>query len=298
MIATKETGYYDDNSLYNAGRGHLIFCIVPVKIRSWGIIRWEVLNVSIGAIPTRDVSACKTVETRSDSSLEVQRLGRRMEKLVEQLQGIRDNNAGGESNLTGEEKLEKQIDEIDKRIRSLTRQGSASVSASAEASKISLSPVDVFIKNEGLSQINDAGIYRLEKDENGNSKIIFSKSEASASAVDGDTDAKQAAASKKEDHSDVAPADREEKSEKASDGSPSDKHGELVTVNTNKVDAEIRKLKKEKQQIEQELKQAAGDDAKHSNLEKRLRVIESELKIKDTDSYRRQNADYTKTTKR
>jgi hypothetical protein len=250
LIATKEIGYYDDNSLYNAGRGHLIFYIVPVKIKSWGIIRWEVLNVSIGAIPTRDVSACKTIETRSDSSLEVQQLGQRTEKL------------------------------------------------SAEASKTSVSPVDVFIKNEGLSQINDAGIYRLEKDENGNSKIIFSKSEASASAVDGDTDAKQAAASKKEDHSEVAPADREEKSEKASDGSPSDKHGELVTVNTNKVDAEIRKLKKEKQQIEQELKQAAGDDAKHSSLEKRLRVIESELKIKDTDSYRRQNADYTKTTKR
>lgn len=64
----------------------------------------------------------------------------------------------------------------------------------------------------------------------------------------------------------------------------------LCTTNTDQVDREIKKLKEQKQQLEQQIKAAAGDEEKVKELEKQLSRIEGELSQKDNDTYRRQNA--------
>ncbi len=65
---------------------------------------------------------------------------------------------------------------------------------------------------------------------------------------------------------------------------------EEVTGNTDAVDREIEKLKKEKQQLEQQIKAASRDEEKTRELEKKLAQVESELSQKDNDTYRRQHA--------
>ena len=64
---------------------------------------------------------------------------------------------------------------------------------------------------------------------------------------------------------------------------------EETTTNTDAVDREIEALKKEKEQLEHQLN-AATDPAAAEKLEKQLAQVESELRQKDNDSYRRQNA--------
>lgn len=65
---------------------------------------------------------------------------------------------------------------------------------------------------------------------------------------------------------------------------------EKCTTNTEKADREIEKLKGERKQLERQIKSAAGDDEKVRELEKKLAALEMELKQKDNDTYRRQNA--------
>ena len=62
------------------------------------------------------------------------------------------------------------------------------------------------------------------------------------------------------------------------------------TTNTDKVYREIKKLKEQKQQLEQQIKAASGDEEKIKELEKKLSQVEGELSQKDNDTYRRQNA--------
>lgn len=64
------------------------------------------------------------------------------------------------------------------------------------------------------------------------------------------------------------------------------------TVNTDSVDAEIRKLKEEIQEVQQKLQSEDRGDQRKS-LEQRLTQLESELQTKDNDAYRKQNASYT-----
>lgn len=65
------------------------------------------------------------------------------------------------------------------------------------------------------------------------------------------------------------------------------------TGNTDKVDREIKKLKEKKEQLEQQIRMAAGDEEKVRDLEKALAQIESELSQKDNDAYRRQHASFS-----
>ena len=69
-----------------------------------------------------------------------------------------------------------------------------------------------------------------------------------------------------------------------------DEDAEKCTTNTDRVEREIKKLKEQKQQLEQQIKAASGDEEKIKELEKKLSQIESELSQKDNDTYRRQNA--------
>ena len=75
---------------------------------------------------------------------------------------------------------------------------------------------------------------------------------------------------------------------------PGDKESEeRCTANTDKVDAEIERLKEKKARLQQQLGMAGDDPEQRDKLQKQLQQIEEELKVKDTDYYRRQHAEYT-----
>lgn len=77
---------------------------------------------------------------------------------------------------------------------------------------------------------------------------------------------------------------------------PSDEepYTEKCTANTDKVDAEIEKLKREKNSLRQQIRQAAEDPEKRAKLEQKLWLVEMELNQKDNDAYRKQHAVYSK----
>jgi len=64
---------------------------------------------------------------------------------------------------------------------------------------------------------------------------------------------------------------------------------ERLTCNTDQVDREIEKLKQKREELERRL-HSETDDARIAELEKELARIESELRQKDNDTYRRQQA--------
>lgn len=127
-------------------------------------------------------------------------------------------------------------------------------------------PQDEYISSE-KAEGKPVGLYQLRQDENGNPKIIFNAPEKSEDA------GKKGQPERKQD-------DPEESVKEC-------------TTNTDKVDREIRKLKEKKQQLEQQINTASGDEKKVEELEKKLAQVESELSRKDNDTYRRQNASVT-----
>ena len=112
-----------------------------------------------------------------------------------------------------------------------------------------------------------SGRYWLGKDEDGKPKIYFDAPDAS-DASDGD------------------------KGAEGPEKSGSDKDGQSCTCNTDKVDREIEKLKKQKQELEQQINRET-DESKTEDLKAKLAQIEKELSQKDNDTYRRQHATYT-----
>ncbi len=124
-------------------------------------------------------------------------------------------------------------------------------------------PKDEYISSE-QSGSRPSGLYRMGQDENGNPKVLY------------DDPKKDGGADKKGQP-------------KVGADSP-DKDAEKCTMNTDKVDREIEKLKEQKQQLEQQIRSASGDEEKVKALEKKLSQIEGELSQKDNDTYRRQNA--------
>ncbi len=118
-----------------------------------------------------------------------------------------------------------------------------------------IEPQDEYISSE-KSEKKPTGLYRVEQDENGKRKIFYDNPK-----VSGD-----------------------------SQGKPAEK----CVANTDKVDREIKKLKEEKQQLEQQIRSALGDEKKIRELEKKLAQVENELSQKDNDAYRRQNASVSK----
>ena len=100
-----------------------------------------------------------------------------------------------------------------------------------------------------------SGLYKVVPDENGSYKILYDDPKAEAS--------------------------------KSSE--------EECTVNTDKADREIEKLKEswkgaDHEHLVQQINSASGDEGKVRELEKKLAAVEKELAQKDNDAYRRQNA--------
>lgn len=124
-------------------------------------------------------------------------------------------------------------------------------------------PKDEYISSK-KSDVKPSGLYWLEQSGNGNPKILF------------------------DDPKKVCNDDGEGQPKVKSDNSQ--KAAKKCTTNTDKVDREIKKLKEEKKQLEQQIQAASGDEKKIKELEKKLTQIESQLSQKDNDTYRRQNA--------
>ncbi len=157
-------------------------------------------------------------------------------------------------------------------------------------------PQDEYINSEKSGK-KPTGLYRVGQDQNGNRKIFFD-------------DPKADHANGKNDRSGEGEDGKEPKVSGESQGKPAEK----CVTNTDYVDREIKKLKEEKQQLEQQIQSASRDeipfghpsmpgsapanarvsDNKEENkireLEKKLAQVENELSRKDNDTYRRQNA--------
>ena len=116
-----------------------------------------------------------------------------------------------------------------------------------------------------------SGRYWLGKDEDGKPKFYFDDPERAEDAPD---------------------ASDRDKSAEGPEKSGSDKDGQSCTCNTDKVDREIEKLKKQKQELEQQINRET-DESKIEDLKAKLAQIEKELSQKDNDTYRRQHATYT-----
>lgn len=131
----------------------------------------------------------------------------------------------------------------------------------------SAKPEAVYISSEKSGE-KPNGLYRVGEDENGNRKIFYEDPNKSSHA-DGKQQPK-------------VNADQPEQPE------------EKCVGNSDKVEREIRKLKEKKQQLEQQIRTASGDEKKVKDLEKKLAQVENELSQKDNDAYRRQNTIFSK----
>ena len=60
------------------------------------------------------------------------------------------------------------------------------------------------------------------------------------------------------------------------------------------MDREIKKLKEKKQQLEQQIQSASGDEKKIQELKKKLTQVENELRQKDNDTYRKQHSEFSR----
>jgi len=146
-------------------------------------------------------------------------------------------------------------------------------------------PQDEYISRE-KSGAKPTGLYWLGEDENGNRKIFYDDPKKSKSAETKDGDG-----SRKIFFDDPKKSDRSDGKEasKAKEGQP-EKDVKKGSVDTSKVDQEIKRLREKKQQLEQQIRSASGDSEKIRGLEKKLAQVENELRQKDNDAYKKRNA--------
>lgn len=120
--------------------------------------------------------------------------------------------------------------------------------------------VDEYVPEE---KREPSGLYWPGRDEGGRPKVFFDGPERADSGP-----------------SDI-PAPAEEAGE-----------AELCTADTGRVDGEIRRLKQQKERLEQQIGSRTGE-AEIKELERKLARTERELAQKDNDAYRRQHAVFT-----
>ena len=127
-----------------------------------------------------------------------------------------------------------------------------------------------------------SGRYWMGRDEDGQPKIYFDDPERAAAAPEQPGDAPEESDGAASGEPEPDPADRGAKG-------PERKKEEVWEGSTDKVDREIEKLKKEKEELERRLN-TETDEAKIQDLERRLSQVERELRQKDNDTYRRQHS--------
>ena len=133
-----------------------------------------------------------------------------------------------------------------------------------------------------------SGRYWMGKDEDGRPRIYFddrSRAEDAPKQPEGAPDASKP----------DADAPQAEEPDPAGQGAkgPEGKKDEVWECNTDKVDREIEKLKKKRQELERRLN-TETDEARIKEQERQLARVEQELKQKDSDTYRRQRSAFTR----
>jgi len=124
------------------------------------------------------------------------------------------------------------------------------------------------------------GRYWLGQDEDGRPKVYFDDPERAADAP-----------GKQEERPDAGSADQNKAAapeKKAADG----KKAEICRGSTDKVDREIEKLKKKREELERQIS-LETDETKIKELERKLTQVEGELRQKDNGTYRRQHTVFT-----
>ena len=180
-------------------------------------------------------------------------LDRKIEQLKKQLEQVKEN-----KEISQEEK-NKRITNIEKHIAQLEQQkGQESRNTSSNDIK---KRVDTY---EAQPPQQSAGVYQVTHDENGR-RII--QVDESCETAQGQPKAK--------------PQDESEKPNIVK-----------TTVNTDKVDKEIEKLKQTQTQLEQKVA-AAKEPKEKEKLEAQLAQVNAELKAKDNDTYRQQHMEIT-----
>lgn len=180
-------------------------------------------------------------------------LDRKIEQLKKQLEQVKEN-----KEISQEEK-NKRITNIEKHIAQLEQQkGQESRNTSSNDIK---KRVDTY---EAQPPQQSAGVYQVTHDENGRRVIQVDES---CETAQGQPKAK--------------PQDESEKPNIVK-----------TTVNTDKVDKEIEKLKQTQTQLEQKIAAAKGPKEKEK-LEAQLAQVNAELKAKDNDTYRQQHMEIT-----
>ena len=142
----------------------------------------------------------------------------------------------------------------------------------SEEGRRSLRPaMDTYVPEE---KGEPSGRYWLGRDENGQPKVYMDGPEKPADAP-----------------GEAEPAEESPQSEGSK--SPEKPEEETWVCDTGKVDREIEKLKKKRQELEQRLS-SETDDAKAKDLGRQLAQAERELSEKDNDTYRRQHSTFTR----
>lgn len=118
-----------------------------------------------------------------------------------------------------------------------------------------------------------SGLYRLGRAEDGSPKIFFDDPERDA--PEGAPEPDKAGDGKKPPEN----------------GKPGRKE-EVCKGNTDQVDREIKRLRKRREELAAQLR-TERDPAKAGALERKLAQVESELRQKDNDAYRRQHTQFT-----
>ena len=136
-----------------------------------------------------------------------------------------------------------------------------------------------------------SGVYRLEKDGNGNQKVTVDRPATEEKETEEQTDS----SAKNEELSERTEGSQKSGSKPTkSGGAPkSDDKETSTTTSTDSVDAEIEKLKKRRAQLQKQLQDTEGDESQRKNIEKQLAQLDAEIILKDSDAYRKQNATYS-----
>lgn len=117
-----------------------------------------------------------------------------------------------------------------------------------------------------------AGLYHKVKDQDGNPTLRFDDP-----SKDDEDDEDPIKAAEEEKARKEEKAAQEKKKEKAQE--------RKTTINTDRVDREIEKLREEVEDVSQQLRTATGDRAEE--LEQKLLLDKIQLRLKDNDTYRR-----------
>lgn len=71
---------------------------------------------------------------------------------------------------------------------------------------------------------------------------------------------------------------------------PKNDADEVTIASTDRVDAELERLRNKKSQLEQKI---SSNDSPNADLQRQLAQIEDELRQKDNDTYRREHTDFS-----